>query len=238
MDRNRQEAIFSIGVLRRALLIGAVLTTFGGNAASAATITISNTALTAIYSQPAFDTKPITIVVLPSVTINNGSLLNLDTDAKVDQLFALAPDDAASKIVDAFFVDAIGSCSGPGLNIVGCADRPGHTLVVESAYASTDALNIDLGHELGHNLGLPHLGDLLAVGNLMNPVLNSTVLTVAQVTAIFLSELVQKNDAGGYFINVRPILVTPGPIVGAGLPGMALAAGGLLFWWRRRQKSA
>jgi hypothetical protein len=192
-------------------------------AARSAFITTHEAEMEAIYQQGALD---IDIRLDASTSILAPSLLDITTSADLSALFGLSP--APSPTVNLFFVDTVDFCGGSfDAGIIGCANLPGNDIVLESLFAA-GALGGELtAHELGHNLGLVHIGD---VSNLMNPVLmGGTQLSAAQMASVGASPLVQ-NDVLGDFISITPILITPEPetlaLVGAGLLGLA--------WGRRR----
>jgi hypothetical protein len=204
----------------------------------AATVTTNEAVMDSIFSLGSFST-PIDIRFNATVTVNgpvslfSGSNVVIDTDAKLDDLFALAP--SGLPTVNMFFVDTLDACGGVNPSIIGCANFPGNKLVVESGVAaggSGAALN---AHELGHNLGLDH--EIGSGTNLMNPSLSgNTTLTSSQVSTIFSNVgglgLVQ-TDGGSRFIQITPILLAAVPLPAA-LPLVLSALSVLGFIGRRR----
>lgn len=172
---------------------------------------ISTPNLTPIFSQATFLSpinRPITINWLtPGAPIVNPSLTIINTDAELNTLFSLGPDDSLSRIVDVYFVDSILACGGPGTGIIGCANTPGNDIVVRSSFAAGAQGVTLIAHELGHSLGLPH-----QAASLMNATISSnTILHGTQVDAIFTNaggfNLIQTGVGGSRFINLRPIAV-------------------------------
>ncbi|WP_432463916.1 PEP-CTERM sorting domain-containing protein [Agarivorans sp. QJM3NY_33] len=172
------------------------------NMVHAAFITTKEAQLDAIYSQANFGSKIIDIRIGTATELVYPEFLDITASSEVNQLFSLHQGPA--NVVNFYFIDTISACgSFTSASIVGCGEYRGNDFVVESTFAAGWSGAELLAHELGHNLGLPHLS-----GNyLMNPSLNrSTLLTPAEITTIFLSPLVQ-NENDYYWIDINPVLI-------------------------------
>jgi len=131
------------------------------------------------------------------------------------------------------------SCNG--LRLANVTDGTSNTLFVGETEGSnipwTEPIDIPIGAS-------PTLG-----GNGFSSfILSAVPFVFVDASVLFLPNNIDSNTlhalftpAGGEIVDRSALLdfaVVPGPIAGAGLPGLILASGGLLGWWRRRKKIA
>lgn len=177
--------------------------------ARAAFVTIDEAGLDDVYSQSSFGLNTVDIRINPTVSFSNGDLLTIDTEDRLNTLFAFN-DAGAADIVSIYFVDTLDWCDGFNTSIVGCADVGGNDFVVESAFAASGFGTELIAHELGHSLDLDHV----IFENLMTDVINgNTTLTESQANTVLASDLIQF-DGPFRFVELRPVLVTPLPAAG------------------------
>ena len=194
----------------RSVLIASVIALLVPSSVKAASITLDEVALDAIFSQASFGSVPVDIRILPFQFVVNPALLDIETSSEMfAQLLPLTPN--ASPVVNAYFVDSMSdtACGGVVVNLWGCAQIGGNNFAVESGPAAGPRGTALVAHELGHTLNLFHFND---PSRLMNPVISFSaipLLSAAEAATILNSPFVLADPfSGARFIELGPVLIT------------------------------
>jgi hypothetical protein len=187
-----------------------------------------------------------------SVTYNAGATTSSVPGAVLFDDFDSVPDTTIGTITG-------GSPPSPGH---GTAPATGNFGIADGPLGDAGNLTVTLTSPVsyvGFAWGTPDLFNLLKVydgSTLLGSFIGNTSLSPpgTQIPVYYfnifagsgqvITQLVLSSSSGGccfetdnYSAGNVPFPV-PGPIAGAGLPGLILASGGLLSWWRRRKKIA
>lgn len=200
-------------------LLGAIFLS-GMRPATSASVTIYETRLDEIFSQPSFGSTPVDIRFLEPVELVAPELLDIDSEADYETLRYTYTERFPPTIIRMFFVDRIGFCGKPKRRgIGGCTNSTIVVLDAQKLRGNPDRQGVDelMAHELAHIF----LGNGHARGNnLMNPAMANgrDELTPEQALQIVHGR-VGRSDSGPYWVQTdgptRYIEIVPVLVVGS-----------------------
>jgi LPXTG-motif cell wall-anchored protein len=178
-----------------------------------------------------------------SVTIRDGSNLagsagqfsGFDLDAIVLSSTLISNASQVSSLVRAGTFNFATSLVTPGAQMAPASSALFGTSgsQVNNAVATLDSFDGNSTTNIPGAFGFFSLG----VGGELTIDLTSALLAGGPLY-LYIGEVGNNGEVATGTIDVSPVSAVPGPIVGAGLPGLMLAGAGLLGWRRRKRKAA